>query len=73
MNKISIINIICIVLHIVCSTAVTINDNTLIDSYIVGFQFIVLCVQIGLMCYVSHKRNKEIANMMSEINETLKK
>jgi hypothetical protein len=33
----------------------------------------VLCVQIGLMCYVSNKRNKEIANMMSEINEVLKK
>ena len=45
-------------IQLVCLTGVIINQNPIVDWCIIGFQAIVICVQILIMAIDTHKTNK---------------
>ena len=45
-------------IQLVCLTGVIINQNPIVDGCIIGFQAIVICVQILIMAIDTHKTNK---------------
>lgn len=46
-------------IQLVCLTGVIINQNPIVDWCIIGFQAIVICVQILIMAIDTHKSNKK--------------
>ena len=46
-------------IQLVCLTGVIINQNPIVDWCIIGFQAIVICVQILIMAIDTHKTNKK--------------
>ena len=46
-------------IQLVCLTGVIINQNPIVDGCIIGFQAIVICVQILIMAIDTHKSNKK--------------
>lgn len=55
MNKIQIINIICIIITVICFFAVACCDNNNINRYIIAFQWVVILVQLGLSVWYIRK------------------
>lgn len=45
-------------IQLVCMTGVIINQNPIVDWCIIGFQAIMICVQILIMAIDTHKTNK---------------
>ena len=46
-------------IQMVCLTGVIINQNPIVDWYIIGFQAIMICAQILIMAIDTHKSNKK--------------
>lgn len=46
-------------IQLVCLTGVIINQNPIVDWCIIGFQAILICVQILIMAIDTHKTNKK--------------
>lgn len=46
-------------IQLVCLTGVIINQNPIVDWCIIGFQGIMICVQILIMAIDTHKSNKK--------------
>lgn len=46
-------------IQLVCMIGVIINQNPIVDLCIIGFQAIMICVQILIMAIDTHKSNKK--------------
>ena len=57
-KKAGIMLIVFTLIQLVCMTGVIINQDIIIDWYIIGFQAIMICVQILIMAIDTHKTNK---------------
>lgn len=57
-TKAGIMFIVFTLIQLVCLTGVIINQNPIVDWCIIGFQAIVICVQISIMAIDTHKTNK---------------
>lgn len=55
MNKINIINVILTIIAILCMFIVIFCDNTVIDRYVIVFQWVIIFTQIGLLFSVLRK------------------
>lgn len=55
MNKINIINGILTIIAILCMFIVIFCDNTVIDRYVIVFQWVIIFTQIGLQFRVLRK------------------
>ena len=57
-KKAGIMLIVFTLIQLVCLTGVIINQNPIVDWCIIGFQAIMICVQILIMAIDTHKTNK---------------
>ena len=57
-KKAGIMLIVFTLIQLVCMTGVNINQNPIVDWCIIGFQGIMICVQILIMAIDTHKTNK---------------
>jgi hypothetical protein len=58
-KKAGIMLIVFTLIQLVCMIGVIINQDIIIDWCIIGFQAIVICVQILIMAIDTHKSNKK--------------
>jgi hypothetical protein len=58
-KKAGIMVIVFTLIQLVCMTGVIINQNQIVDLCIIGFQGIIICVQILIMAIDTHKSNKK--------------
>ena len=58
-KKAGIMLIVFTLIQLVCMTGVIINQNPIIDWWIIGFQVIMICVQMLIMAIDTHKSNKK--------------
>lgn len=58
-NLVNAVMIICPIIIWACFFAVMFIENTTVDMYLIGFQVAVLCFQIGVYLYLTHKRKKQ--------------
>ena len=57
-KKAGIMLIVFTLIQLVCITGIIINQNLIVDWCIIGFQAIMICVQILIMAIDTHKTNK---------------
>jgi hypothetical protein len=58
-KKAGIMVIVFTLIQLVCMTGVIINQNQIVDLCIIGFQGIMILVQILIMAFDTHKSNKK--------------
>lgn len=58
-KKAGVMLIVFTLIQLVCLTGVIINQDPIIDWCIIGFQALMICVQILIMAIDTHKPNKK--------------
>lgn len=58
-KKAGIMLIVFTLIQLVCMMGVIINQNPIVDWCIIGFQAIMICIQILIMAIDTHKSNKK--------------